>query len=185
MGTPLALTGALGLVLSPALSGHAAASRHFVVSVVLDVVHVTAAGLWIGGLLMVLLAGIPAMRRIENGNRDAAVSALVNSFHPLALFCAPLVVVAGVGTAYLRLNTFSDLWLTAYGSMLFRKVVFVAIVLGLGAYNSTRLRHSLGDTSATRRFRLSGAIELLFAAVVVGATAWLVTMPVPAEMLGG
>src|SRR5205809_600072 len=43
MGTPLALTGALGLVLSPALSGHAAASRHFVVSVVLDVVHVTAA----------------------------------------------------------------------------------------------------------------------------------------------
>jgi len=185
LGTPLALTGALGLVLSPALSGHAAASRHFVISVVLDVVHVTAAGLWIGGLLMVLFAGIPAMRSIGSGDRDAAVSALVNSFHPLALFCAPLVIAAGVATAYLRLNAFSDLWLTPYGSMLFRKVVFVAVVLGLGMYNSTRMRRSLGDASATRRFRVSGAFELLFAAVVLGATVWLVTMPVPAEMLGG
>ncbi|HMC56214.1 MAG TPA: copper resistance protein CopC, partial [Gemmatimonadaceae bacterium] len=78
IGTPLALTGALGMAFAPALSGHSASSEHFVASVVLDVVHVAAAGLWIGGLLMVLFAGIPAMRRLQGTNTDAAVSALVN-----------------------------------------------------------------------------------------------------------
>lgn len=180
VGTPFALTGAMGMVLSPALSGHAAASDHFVASVVLDVTHVTAAGLWLGGLLMVLVAGVPAMRRLNGGNTDAAVSALVSSFHPLALFCAPLVVAAGVGTAWLRLNGISDLWHTDYGLMLLRKTVLVLCVLAMGAYNALRVRRRLGAGDATRRFRWTGAIELLFAAGVIALTTWLVTMPPPA-----
>ena len=184
IGTPLALTGAMGMVFAPALSGHAASSEHFVASVMLDVVHVAGAGLWIGGLLMVVFAGVPAMRRLDGGNTDAAVSALVNSFHPLALVCAPLVIAAGLGTAYLRLTQPTDLWRTGYGLMLLRKTVFVLLVAGLGAYNAIRMRRRLGSASATRRFRMTGTLELLFAAVVLVFTTWLVTMPVPAEAVG-
>ena len=56
VGTPLALTGAVGMILSPALSGHAATGQQFVLSVTVDMLHVTAAGLWAGGLAMVLFA---------------------------------------------------------------------------------------------------------------------------------
>jgi copper transport protein len=183
IGTPLALTGALGMMFSPALSGHAAASRHFVWSVVLDVLHIAAAGLWIGGLLMVLIAGIPAMKRLTNGNQDAAVSALVNSFHPLALFCAPIVIIAGLGTSWIRLGGFSALWPTAYGRTLLLKIALVLLVAGMGTYNSLRARRRLGVSEGTKHLRLTGAIELVCAALVLAVTTVLVSTPVPSEIV--
>jgi copper transport protein len=180
---PLALTGGLALVLGPALSGHAAASNSFVLSITLDMVHVAAAGLWLGGLLMVLVVGIPAMRRLTDGNPDAAVSALVNSFHPLALFCAPLVIVAGLGTSVLRLGGFDAITGTRYGQILLWKLALVAVVAGLGAYNSVRARKRLGDGTGTSRFRWSAAVELFFAMLVLAATTQLVTAPVPVGMV--
>lgn len=185
IGTPLALTGALGMVLSPALSGHAATSRLFVWSVTLDVLHVTAAGVWLGGLLMVLFAGIPAMLRLADGNQHAAVSALVNSFHPLALFCAPIAVVSGLGMSWIRLGSLSTLWPTTYGRTLLVKLALVGLVLAMGAYNALRARRRLraAESEETRRFRLTGATELTFAAMVLVVTTFLVVTAVPSDML--
>lgn len=183
IGTPLALTGAMGMVLSPALSGHAAASPHFVLSVTLDMLHVSAAGLWVGGLLLVLVAGIPAMRRLTEGNSDAAVSALVNSFHPLALFCAPLVVAAGLGTSWIRLGGFGEIVETPYGRTLLLKTALVLVVAAVGGYNAIRARRALGTPDATRRFRWSASAELLVAALVLAATTVLVATP-PPESIG-
>lgn len=182
MGTPLALTGALGLAASPALTGHAASSSWFITSVTLDMLHVLAAGVWIGGLLMVLLSGIPAMRRLGDGNTDAAVSALVNSFHPIALFCAPIVVVAGVGTSLLRLGGLAPLTTTRYGLTLLVKVGIFLIVAAIALYNSMRGRRQLGTPAATSRLRRTAALELLLAALVIAATAFLVTTPAPSLM---
>jgi putative copper export protein len=182
IGTPLALTGALGIALSPALSGHAAASRHFILSVTLDVLHVVAAGVWLGGLLIVVVAGLPAMLRLANGNRDAAVSALVNSFHPVALFCAPIVVLAGIGTSWIRLERLSALWSTEYGLNLLWKLMFVAVVVGMGTYNSIKARRRLGAVEGTRHFRITATTELVFAALVLAVTAALVSSPVPSEI---
>jgi copper transport protein len=179
VGTPLALTGALGMVLSPAMSGHATGSEHFVISVTLDMLHVAAAGVWAGGLLIVLFAGIPAMRRLTDGNPDAATSALVNSFHPIALFCAPLVVAAGLGTGWLRLGGLDALLGTEYGRILVWKVMLVLVVISLGAYNAMRARRRLGTPAGTRSFRFSAAAEILFAAAVLAVTAALVVTPVP------
>ncbi len=183
LGTPLALTGALGMVLSPALSGHAAASQTFVISVTLDMLHVAAAGAWIGGLLMLLIVGVPAMRRLSDGNTDAAVSALVNSFHPIALFCAPIVVAAGLGTSWIRLGGFGAITSTQYGLQLLVKVAFFAMVAGMGTYNSMRARKQLGAPRATLRIRRTMMIELMFAALVLVATTFLVASPVPTEMV--
>jgi putative copper export protein len=184
IGTPLALTGALAMVLSPALSGHAASSRYAILSVTLDVVHVTAAGVWLGGLLMVLIAGVPAMRRLANGDRDAAVGSLVNSFHPVALFCVPIVVLAGLGTSWLRLASLSNIWATEYGRTLLWKIAWVLVVATMGMYNSMRARRRLGSAEATTHFRRTATLELVFASVVLAVTTVLVTMPVPKEMVG-
>ena len=181
LGTPLALTGALGMVLGPALSGHAVASRSFVPSLALDTMHVAAAGLWIGGVLMLLAVGIPAMRALPDGNRDMAVRALVSSFHPLALFCAPLVVLSGTGTSWIRLGSFAALR-TTYGSTLMIKLGLFACVAAVGAYNAFRGRKQLGTPEGTRRFLRTGTIELALAALVLAATTLLVVSPVPSEI---
>ena len=181
LGTPLALTGALGMVAGPALSGHAASSRFFVPSVTLDMVHVASAGLWIGGLLMVLTVGLPAMRRLTDGDPHAAVRAMVSSFHPLALLCAPAVVLAGVGTSALRLGSVAALR-SAYGTTLLVKLALFAVVAGMGTWNALRGRRQLGSPEGTRRFRVTGAIELTMAALVLAATTVLVVTPVPSEM---
>lgn len=180
VGTPLALTGALGIVLAPALSGHAAASDYFVLSVTLDALHVAAAGLWIGGLLIVVTVGIPAMRRLE-GNPDAAVKALFSSFHPLALFCAPMVVVAGLATSWMRLGGFAGLR-TFYGSALLVKVGLFVAVAGLGTYNAFRARRKLGTPQGTQHIQRSARLELAIAALVLVATTFLVVSPVPIDM---
>lgn len=182
IGTPLALTGAFGIVAAPALTGHAAASSSFIIAVTLDMLHVLAAGAWIGGLLMVLLAGIPAMRRLTNGNPDAAVGALVNSFHPLALFCAPIVVIAGMGTSYLRLGGIAPLTTTPYGATLLVKLGLFVLVAGAALYNSLRARRKLGTPDGTSYLRRSAALELFFAALVLAATSVLVTTPAPSLM---
>lgn len=180
IGTPLALTGALGLVLAPALSGHAAASRWFVPSVTLDALHVAAAGLWIGGLLIVVTVGIPAMRRLE-GNADGAVRALFSSFHPVALFCAPIVVIAGLATSWLRLGSIAGLR-TLYGSALLVKLAFFAGVVAVGSYNAFRARRRLGTPEGTLHLRRTATVELVLAALVLVATTFLVVSPVPIEM---
>jgi putative copper export protein/methionine-rich copper-binding protein CopC len=184
LGTPLALTGALGMVMSPALSGHAAASDQFILSVTLDMLHVIAAGVWLGGLAMVLFAGIPAMLRLGDGNVHAAVGALVNSFHPVALFCAPLAVLSGAGMSWLRLGRLDALWTTDYGRTLLPKVVLVGLVAGMGAYNSLRARRRLGDDDGvgTRRFRGTASLELALGAIVLIITTFLVVTPTPREI---
>src|SRR5687768_3312542 len=57
----LAAFGVLGLAIATALSGHAAASGQWtVVAVLSDTLHILAAGGWLGALLLVVVAGVPA-----------------------------------------------------------------------------------------------------------------------------
>jgi copper transport protein len=183
LATPLELTGALGLVLAPAMSGHAMAARHFILGVTLDAAHVAAGGLWLGGLLMMLLAGMPAMRRVTDGNPDAAVGALVSSFHPLALLCAPVVVITGLGSSWIRLGAIDAITTTEYGKALLIKLALVALVIGMAVYNGFRARRRLGTVQGTRHLRLTASLEVIFAAMVLWATTLLVSTPMPSEMV--
>jgi copper transport protein len=182
VGVPIALTGALAMVLSPALSGHAATSALFVPSVALDALHVAAVGAWIGGLLIVLTVGIPAMAKLTDGNPDAAVSALVNSFHPLALLGAPLAILAGAGSSALRLGSINAITTTGYGRVLLVKVGLASLVAGMGAYNSMRARKRLGNPAATLSLKRSATLELVIASIVLAVTTVLVSTAVPSEM---
>jgi copper transport protein len=182
-GTPTALTGALAMTLAPALSGHAAAAKLFIPAVSLDALHVAAIGAWIGTLTVVVLVGIPAMARVKDGNADAAVSALVNSFHPIALLSAPLAVFAGLGSSALRLGSIAALTSTRYGTVLIIKLVGVVLVAALGLWNSTRARRRLGNATATYSLRRTAITEVVLAALVLWVTTDLVTTPAPSELI--
>ena len=177
--TTLAAVGGLGLALSPALTGHAASGTPLLASVSFDAVHVLTAGLWVGGLLILLIAGVPAMLKLENGRADAAVAAMVNSFHPVALLAAPLVLLTGVGSAWMRLGTPTRILESDYGRVLLIKVMLVLCVAVLGVHNSARARRRLGTADATRLFRLTAWAEVVIAAVVLAVTTILIVTPLP------
>jgi putative copper export protein len=181
--TTLAAIGGLGMAVSPALSGHAAAASAVALNVALDASHVLMAGFWIGSLFIMLIAGVPALLRAPDGNADAAIAALVNSFHPVALVAAPFVVLSGVGSAWLRLGVPANILGSPYGQILLIKVMLVLCVAVLGVHNSARARRRLGAPEATRTFRVTAWAEVAIAAVVLVVTTILIVTPIPAQPL--
>ena len=174
----LAAIGAVGLAFTPALSGHAASAPTLTTLAILaDALHVLGAGGWLGSLLVVLLVGIPAALRLEQGTRGPGVSDLVNAFSPTALAFAGLTASTGVFAAWLHVGAVSALWQTTYGRTLLLKLAILSIVAATGAYNWRRIKPVLGDEKSTVRLRRSATIEVAVAVLVLVVTAVLVATP--------
>jgi putative copper export protein len=172
-GWTLATIGVLLTALQPLYSGKFSSK--------VNTVHVLAASTWLGTLLVLALTGIRGVIRSSSAGQQRAelVSDLVNSFSPLALTSAAIVAVTGVTTAWLHLKRISALWTTSYGIALLVKLIFVLIVVVLGAWNWRRVRPVLGAEGSEDTIRRSATMELSFAGLVLIATSVLVTLPSP------
>jgi putative copper export protein len=173
-GWNLARIGVLLAILQPLYTGRNLAGR-------VNAVHVLAASTWLGTLLVLTLVGIRALIRSNSSGQQRAslVADLVNSFSPLALTASAIVAITGATTAWLHLKRLSALWTSSYGMALMVKLVFVLIVVVLGAWNWKRVRPSLGNEGTEHVIRRSATMELTFAALVLLATSVLVTLPSP------
>jgi copper transport protein len=180
VGWYAAAAAALAVALSPALTGHAAAEEAYpTLAIAADVLHVFGAGAWLGTLLLVVLAGIPAALRRVPGERGPAAASVIRAFHPLALLCVPLVVVSGLVSAWLRVGSAGALTTTRYGTYLLIKVAIFVLVALTGAYNWRRMLPTLGEESGARKIRRTASLELAIGAVVLAITAALVVMTPP------
>jgi putative copper export protein len=144
-------------------------------------VHSLAAGLWIGTLFVLALAGLSALLRHEptRARRGAIAADMVNGFSPLALSMGGVVVVFGLITAWRHLHVLSNLWSTPYGIALIVKLCFVGMVFALGAWNWRRQRPTLGTEQAAASIRRSAIAELTVATLVLVVTAIVVSLPSP------
>ncbi|MEO6878721.1 MAG: CopD family protein [Gemmatimonadaceae bacterium] len=144
-------------------------------------IHVLAAGLWIGTLFVLVVAGLSALLKHEptKARRSAIAADMVNGFSPLALSMGAVVVTFGLITAWRHLHHLSALWTTPYGYALIVKLVFVAMVFALGAWNWRRQRPTLGTEGAAASIRRSATTELTVAAIVLMVTAIIVSLPSP------
>lgn len=179
-GWTLAAVGGIGLAFAPALTGHAAATRDLpAVAIAADVVHVAGAAGWLGVLLVVLMAGLPAVRRRPEDERGAAADALLQRFHPVARICVLLVLVSGVASAAIRLRSLDALTHTSYGSLLLYKV-FIFLFAGLvGLYNWQKVLPRMRLPDGPSRLRRSASVELLVGLVILALTAVLVATEPP------
>lgn len=143
--------------------------------------HVLAGGLWIGTLFVMLVAGIIVALRDElaREHRGVMVSDMVYSFSPLALSAAPVLILFGLIIAWKHLHVLSNLWLSPYGITLIVKLCLVAIVFALGTWNWRRQRPMLGSEGAAQAIRRSATMEVAVAALVLAATAVLLSIPAP------
>ena len=172
LGWPLAAIGVIAGALRLAFLGQW--------SRLVNPVHSLAAGLWIGTLFVLVLAGLSALLAHEPRPRRGPIAAdMVNNFSPLALTMGPVVVVFGLITAWRHLHVLSNLWSTPYGYALIVKLLLAATVFGLGAWNWRRQRPSLGTEDASVSIRRSSITELTVATLVLIATAVVVSLPAP------
>ena len=143
--------------------------------------HVLSGGLWIGTLFVMIAAGISVVlsNEVAREQRGVIVSDMVHSFSPLALVAAGVLVLFGVIIAWEHLHVLSNLWSTPYGIALIVKLCFVAVVFGLGAWNWQRQRPTLGTEAAALSIRRSAVSEVAVAAVVLAATAVLLSISPP------
>ena len=160
------------------LSGHAtAAPEKMAFAVPIDTLHILGAGGWIGTLLLIVTAGLPAVMRGNAADRGRTVALLINTFSPLALIFAGTAALTGLVSAWTQLGAASALWTTRYGQVLLIKLGLVVLLIGAGAYNSYRVRPALGDELGGPRIRRTATVELLIAALVLAVTAVLVATP--------
>jgi putative copper export protein len=143
--------------------------------------HMLAAGLWIGTLFVLLLAGVAVVLRhpAMGDRRGLVVADMVNRFSPLALGATAVLVSFGVITAWRHLKYVAALWTTPYGLTFLAKLATVLVVMALGAWNWRRQRPLLGTDVAATRLRRSARAELAAAVVVLLITAILVSLPAP------
>jgi copper transport protein len=149
---------ALALLAAPTLAGHALdRDQPRWLSVPVDLAHVTAAAVWLGGLASLVLV-------LPFATTDAARRALVvRRFSAAALTAVCVLALSGLGRALTELSAVSQIWSTSYGRALSVKSALLLPLLGLGWLNRTQL------LDAFTRLRRSAMVESVLLVGVVAA----------------
>lgn len=165
----LALSLALGSGFS--LAGHSASEPNSTAAtIVTDWLHISAASLWVGGLVMLAAIGW----RFESSSRPS----LFLRFSRLATTSVAVVLGAGSYLAIVRLPAAGDLWSTGYGRLLIVKIAFVVLALAWGALHKLVVapRLARGEILPGGRIgrsllgeSIAGAAVLLVAALLVNS----------------
>jgi putative copper export protein len=139
---------------------------------------VGAGGVWIGGLFVLMLAGLPACHVAEAEVRSSARRLLVGLFSSRALIAAPLTVGFGawLGVQYLGWSWPLTLFDSSYGGALAVKVALVIAIAVLGARNWRYVQPRLEQPEGERLFRRTGGAEVLLSVLLLGVTAVLVAL---------
>ena len=183
-GWRIALIAAVPLVVAPAFGGHAIASDQAWLAVPADIIHVGAGSVWLGTLTVIIVVGISAALKTSDSSAGSRIASFINVFSPMALVCGAAVVITGVTAAFIhvpRLGAFltSAYWYTSYGSALYRKLVFVVLLMLVGAWNFRRTKPRLSRDGAVTPLRRVATLEIVLATVVLGLTSILVALAMP------
>lgn len=174
-----------GVGFTAGMTGHAVTSRAGPGGFLLDAAHVWAGGLWLGGLAVLFLAGLPACRGLPAEERPVLLRALVADFSRRALLFGPLTIGLGVWLAarYLGWSWPFHLTESSYGLVLAVKLAALAAVAAMGAYNWRVVQPALARPEGEERIGRSAGLELLFGLLLLAATAVLVALPFPDEAM--
>ncbi|GAA0469966.1 copper resistance CopC/CopD family protein [Streptomyces olivaceiscleroticus] len=128
---------AAGLAATWAMAEHASTGLQTAVAMPVDVVHLLAVAVWLGGLtaLLVSLYRGPAIER-----------AAVQRFSRLAFAAVLVLVVTGVYQSWRQVGTWRALTDTSYGQLLLIKVGLVVVLVGV-AWFSRRWTGRLADAA--------------------------------------
>lgn len=156
------VAGLVGLILIAA-AGHASAFAS-PIPIAMDVVHISAASIWLGGLVMLgALTDFGGQSRLEAGS----LGRIVPRFSALALVSVTLIALTGIYADWVQTR---DLLAfdTPYGLNLLIKILVFLLALSVGLVN-----YLDGGRDRVRRFGLSRRLllELILGVAVLAITA--------------
>lgn len=179
------------LLLAPALAGHASTQEPTWLLFPLDVLHVAAMALWLGGLAALLIALPAATAAIDPGQRGDLLLAVLRRFSPLALGCVVALALSGTVQAIVEVGSFGALLDTGFGRAVLIKAALLIALIGLGFMNRNRLLPAIaagaGRPPGTpgRRLRANLRLELLGIAAALVAAAMMTGYAPPSEAAKG
>ncbi|MFE1832790.1 copper resistance CopC/CopD family protein [Streptomyces sviceus] len=136
---------AAGLAASWAMAEHASVGLQAGIAMPVDVVHLLAVAVWLGGLTALLVALYRSEAPVE--------SAAVRRFSQVAFGSVVALVATGVYQSWRQLGSWSAFTETRYGQLLLVKIGLVALLVGI-AFVSRRWTAQLADTVVQRGKRV-------------------------------
>lgn len=189
-GATSALTLSSGAALATlAWSGHGAAGNGAIGSLQVagDILHLLAAGAWVGAIVAfaILLSG-----PIKAGETDRARLAhrALDSFGIVGTVFVGVLVTTGLlnTTLLVGFDHLGAAMMSRYGLLLCAKLILFGVMLSLAALNRFRLTPKLGGAidvdspdTAMRDLRKSIFVEGAIATLILGLVAWLGTLAPP------
>jgi copper resistance protein D len=167
-----ALIGAIIASMSFALVGHIHGLHSNTAASLLLSLHLICAAFWLGALAPLLIVA-------RDGNL-AQIAAAAARFGQLALYGVGVLLVAGAGQLWVLSRGASDFWTSDYWRLMALKLLAVAILLGVAAFNKLHLTPRLAaHRGAASRFQRSLQLEMLLAAIILLITAAFTTITGP------
>jgi copper transport protein len=160
----LAWAAAALLFVCPTLSGHALdAGQPRVLAPLVDLAHLGAASVWLGGLASLVFA-------VGHAGEEARIRA-GRRFSAIALGAVAVVIASGPVRALTELSAVDQLWSTGYGRALLVKTAILTALVGLG------WRSRSAVLTAFAHWRRLFVAELLLLTAVVVAVGTLTDLP--------
>jgi putative copper export protein len=182
-GWPAASLAVLLCCVTLPLLGHAAGSPR---RLALHAAHVLGAGVWLGTVAAVLMAGgsrAPHISGASHNHPSHVRELLLRQLSPLAFPGAATVVAAGLIASLTYVGSVANLWTTPYGRWLTAKGMLFCGVIACGFLNWRRWSGGAGRgrpmTPRTGEPVGAAAIEILLAAAIVIVTAILTELEHP------
>lgn len=183
-GQWLALLLSLAILATFSVGSHAAAVAGSGWAIVGDFIHLAAAAIWLGGLL--LLAVLLWQHRQQSAGEATLLRQVVWRFSVVATLAVFVLVVTGLFSSLVQLQSWSLLWTTAYGRLLLIKGLLVVVILGVALLNHRLVRINPASGSAVswaatyqRPLRRQVWGESLSGLLLMVVVALLVQTPVP------
>jgi len=165
----------IAFLVSLAWISHAAARVH-PLGLFSDVVHLCAAGAWIGGLvLLTLFLGCASF------SLGQTVASVLLRFSMLSLCCVSVLIVTGISNSWLLVGSLHALFTTPYGRLLLLKLTLFGILIGFGARNrflvKARLRKDSANPDLLSQLRCNVLCEVCLGVAIVLIVACLGVTP--------
>ncbi len=173
-----------GLLLSKAFIGHAAAEERKALAVAADYLHLSAASLWLGGLVAIVFLLPEVVARAASIDEAVSVKRppgywqAVSRFSVLASASVAVLLISGIYGSIIHVPSLDALFHTRYGFALLAKAAVFLLMLGLALTGFLRGRRR------TRHLGRAVWIELSLGLIVLVIAAFLANQPPPLSAVG-
>jgi putative copper export protein len=146
-------------------SGHASDAGDFSLPEITDWLHLLAASVWGGGLLVLSFFLLPELVKPDDGRTPSRIADVARRFSRIAGVAVGIVALTALYNGLSYVGSFEGLWKSSYGLIVTVKTGLFLFLINLGAFNryvSVPLLQEWAGTSAEGRGVMTRTAFLFF-----------------------